>query len=269
MKYEPIKHSVGKVFNKNPLLRKLLYHLLDLLLLRAWHIRREIKKIGSVIPGSSYILDAGAGFGQYSYFIARRSKKYKILGVEINPIQVDDNNAFFKSIGKAEQVKFSAADLTTFKNKEAFDFILTVDVMEHILEDEEVFKNFYYSIKPGGILLISTPSDKGGSDAQDEHDESFIGEHVRNGYNINDIQQKLRKAGFSGTEAKYTYGKPGQISWKLSMKYPISLLNIHKMFFVLLPFYFIIAYPFSYVLNFFDLYGSHKTGTGLMVKAWK
>jgi len=41
-------------------------------------------------------------------------------------------------------------------------------------------------------LLISTPSDQGGSDAQEEHD-SFIGEHVRDGYAIKEIEEKLNK----------------------------------------------------------------------------
>ena len=46
MQYDPIKRSLGKVFNKNPFLRKLFYQLLDLLLLRAWHIRKELRKRG-------------------------------------------------------------------------------------------------------------------------------------------------------------------------------------------------------------------------------
>ena len=33
-------------------------------------------------------------------------------------------------------------DLTQFNHSNGFDFILCVDVMEHILEDVEVFKNF-------------------------------------------------------------------------------------------------------------------------------
>ena len=76
------------------------------------------------------------------------------------------------------------------------------------------------------MLLVSTPSDQGGSDVHDHEAEgSFIGEHVRDGYNILEIQEKLEKAGFSRTEAHYQYGRPGQLSWKLSMKYPILLLS--------------------------------------------
>jgi len=122
----------------------------------------------------------------------------------------------------------------------------------------------------GGVLLISTPSDQGGSDVHDHGTEaSFIDEHVRDGYSIEDIEAKLRQAGFTNIVSRYTYGKPGQIGWKLSMKIPIQLLNISKLFFILLPFYYIVTYPFALIFNFMDFYGKHETGTGLLVKAIK
>ena len=50
-----------------------------------------------------------------------------------------------------------------------YNIILSVDVMEHIEEDVLVFQNFYKSLKNNGVLLISTPSDKGGSDVHNDH----------------------------------------------------------------------------------------------------
>jgi hypothetical protein len=141
--------------------------------------------------------------------------------------------------------------------------------MEHILEDEQVFRNFQASMKKGGMLLISTPSDQGGSDVNEEDASSFIEEHVRNGYNSKEIEDKLYKAGFSEAEARYSYGGPGKLSWKLSMKYPIKMLGISKIFFLVLPFYYLIAYPVSFILNYIDVNSKHRTGTGLIVKAWK
>ncbi|HEY4787569.1 MAG TPA: hypothetical protein VIH57_16035, partial [Bacteroidales bacterium] len=70
-------------------------------------------------------------------------------------------------------------------------------------------------------------------------------------------------------EAYYSYGAPGKISWKLSMKYPILMVNTSKLLLLVLPFYYIVTFPFSLILNYFDLIGKHKTGTGLIVKAWK
>ena len=44
MQYDPIKRRLGHLFNRTPTLRILFYRLLDLLLLRSWHIRRELKE---------------------------------------------------------------------------------------------------------------------------------------------------------------------------------------------------------------------------------
>jgi len=269
MKYDPIKYSLGIIFNKRPFLRKFFYWLLDLLLLRAWHIKKAIRAWKKDYIAGAKILDAGSGFGQYSYFLSKQYKSWEILGVDVKTEQVEDCNNFFTKIGKSERVKFEFADLTKFTKNQEYDLILSVDVMEHILEDVVVFKNFHQSLKKGGMVLISTPSDKGGSDVHDEDDHSFIDEHVRDGYNINEIEDKLKDAGFNKIEARYSYGAPGKLSWKLSMKYPILMLNASKLFFIILPVYYIITYPISFLLNFFDINRKHKTGTGLIVKAYK
>jgi 2-polyprenyl-3-methyl-5-hydroxy-6-metoxy-1,4-benzoquinol methylase len=269
MEYDPIKRSLGNVFNKSPFLRKLFYNLLDLLLLRCWHVHKELRAWGSEFKDKGLnILDAGSGFGQYSYWMTKKFPKAKILAVDVKKEQVEDCNKFFSEIGKTN-VHFEAADLTKFAQEEKYNLALSVDVMEHILEDVLVFKNIHASLKKGGMLLISTPSDQGGSDVHEGHEGSFIGEHVRDGYNIKEIEEKLRTAGFSKVEPRYAYGTPGKISWRLSMKYPMQILNISKIFFIIIPFYYIITYPFAYILNYLDTYSSHKTGTGLIVKAWK
>jgi len=273
MQYDPIKRSLGKVFNQTPVLRKIFYQLLDWLLLRAWHIRKELRKRSHTAPEVKTILDAGSGFGQYTYRMARWFPQATIKAVDIKPEQIADCNEFMKKAGMAKRVKFKLADLTQFQENATYDLILSVDVMEHIEEDVLVFQNFYASMKTGGLLLISTPSDQGGSDSHDhDHEEGvhgFIDEHVRDGYNILDIQTKLKSVGFSKVEARYSYGSPGKISWKLSMKYPILMLGASKLFFVFLPFYYLIVFPISVVLNFLDLGINHKSGTGLILKACK
>jgi SAM-dependent methyltransferase len=160
-------------------------------------------------------------------------------------------------------------DLTKFKKHNLFDLALSVDVMENIEEDVLVFKNICESLKPGGMLLISTPSDQGGSDVHDSGESSFIEEHVRDGYNINEIREKILSAGFSKVECRYSYGWPGKISWRISMKYPILMLGASKIFFVILPFYYLVFFPIAYILNWLDTAINHHTGTGLIVKAWK
>lgn len=269
MQYDPIKESLGNVFNRSVFTRKLFYFLLDLLLLRAWHIKKELREFKYRIGNIAEILDAGAGFGQYSYYMSRLAVNWKITAVDVKSDQVNDCNTFFSKTRPKPQVVYEKADLITYRKKETYDLILSVDVMEHIHEDTRVFENFFYSLKPGGMLLISTPSDKGGSDVHHDHDLSFIEEHVRDGYGVNELTEKLQNAGFSKIMSKYSYGPAGKISWKLSMKYPILLLNITKWFFIILPFYYLFAFPFSLLLNSIDVNKKQKTGTGLIVKAWK
>lgn len=269
MQYEPVKRSAGRIFSGSPFLRKIFYFLLDLLLLRTWHIKKAFRIIRREIPDDAEILDAGSGFGQYTWRMCRMNKNWKITGVDIDKSLVEDCSKFFATTGLSDNVKFIAADLTTFQNPGRYSFILSVDVMEHITDDESVFRNFYSSLTNNGILLISTPSDKGGSGVRSNDDESFIDEHVRTGYSIPDLTRKLSDAGFRNATVKYIYGKPGNISWHLSMKYPVMILNKSSLFALILPFYYLVVFPVAVILNFFDLRLNHKAGTGLIVTAKK
>jgi SAM-dependent methyltransferase len=269
MQYEPIKRSVGRFFTGPPVMRKILYSLLDLLLLRTWHVKKALRKIVRQFPGDATVLDAGSGFGQYTWRMSRMNASWKIKAIDINSEHVGDCTRFFEKAGLSGRVTFETGDLTTLADPDTYNLILSVDVMEHIEEDTKVFSNFYNSLKDNGILLISTPSDQGGSDVHNDGEQSFIDEHVRDGYSIEEITEKLSLAGFRSIDASYTYGKPGNISWRLSMKYPVRMLNHSYLYFIILPLYYLIFFPVAVILNFFDLHLTHSTGTGLLVKARK
>jgi 2-polyprenyl-3-methyl-5-hydroxy-6-metoxy-1,4-benzoquinol methylase len=269
MHYDPIKEQLGKVFNRRPSLRKLFYLLLDILLLRSWHVH---KTVSGCLPSSlkePNILDAGMGFGQYTWWMSKRFRKATITAADIKSEQVTDCNKFFSSCRISDRVKAIEADLTQLSVADTYDLILCVDVMEHILDDITVFKNFNTSLVKGGKLVISTPSDKGGSDVHGDSDESFIGEHVRDGYSVEDITKKLSECGFSDVKVSYTYGTTGSIAWRLSMKLPVIMLSWSKIMFVFIPFYYLVVMPFCLILNYLDLNMKHRQGTGLLVTAVK
>ena len=272
MQYDPIKRTLGTFFNSLPFLRIIFYKLLDWLFLRAWYVNRELRKIAAEHSDQFEILDAGSGYGQYSYRMAKLFPKASIYSVDVKTEQIEDCNQFFAQQGLSDRVKFDFADLTKFTSDQKFDLILSVDVMEHIVEDRAVLKNFYNVLSDDGLLLITTPSDAG--DHDEEHGEhqasaAFVDEHVRDGYNIDELKEKLATAGFTRVDVKFTYGKPGKLAWKLSMKWPIQVLNFSKVFFILLPFYYIVAYPIAALLNYIDTKGEHTIGNGLLVKARK
>jgi SAM-dependent methyltransferase len=273
MQYDPIKRSIGNVVKSSVLLRKLFYFLLGLLFLREWYVKSELRK---ALSKSSHkkisVYDAGSGFGQYSYFIAKTYKNADVYGVDVKEEQIADCNHFFKQ-AKLTNATFAVEDLTKITHENKFDVVLSVDVMEHILEDVAVFKNFYCAMKPGATLIINTPSDL--AEEHGEHDDhhegsmAFVDEHVRDGYSAEDLTRKLTEAGFTNIRTTYTYGFWGNLYWHLALKYPMQLLGVSKAFFALLPFYYAVTFPIALLFMLLDFSVKNETGTGLTAVAEK
>jgi 2-polyprenyl-3-methyl-5-hydroxy-6-metoxy-1,4-benzoquinol methylase len=269
MKYDPVKKVFGNIVSRNVFLRKIFYKLLDLMFLRTWHIKKTIRKTFNK-NDKVKILDAGMGFGQYSYFLSKYFHSFSLLGVDVKEEQVEDCNYFFTKTGLGDKCKFDIADLLKLNYQNEFDFILSVDVMEHIHEDELVFRNFANALKKGGKLLVNTPSNLGGSDAHDDHDDSFIEEHARNGYSKDEIIEKIERAGMKVKFFKYTYGKFGNIAWRFGIKYPILIAGASKILILILPFYYILTLWWVLFLMWLDVNSNNESGgTGINLIAEK
>ncbi len=154
--YDPLKAVLGRMVARSVLRRKLFFKALGALFLRQWHVRAALKAIKRDHQVHD-ILDAGSGYGQYSYYMGRLWPHAAILGVDVKEEQVRDCRWFTHRIQR-RNVHFELGDLTTFERAESFDLALSVDVMEHILEDEAVFRNVFASLRPGGLFVISTPA---------------------------------------------------------------------------------------------------------------
>lgn len=271
MKYDPIKDRLGALVSGHPTLQRLFYGLLDLLFLRAWYVRRELRRLLGTYPSDEPIrvLDAGTGFGQYAYFMARAFPNARIRAVDVKRDYLERARRFVSQTPQDAQITFAEDDLTDLQSDGPFDFILSVDVMEHIADDETVFHHFARVLRPGGHVLINTPSDQGGSDVSDEDEDSFIEEHARAGYNLEDLKAKLRTAGLEPVRTRYTYGPYGSAAWKLLIKRPLLLLNASRASWLLLPLYYAAVLPVGLVLNLLDLRRENATGTGLLVVARK
>lgn len=263
MYYDPIKNVFADIIKKIPSLRILFYKVLDIMFLRSWYVRRELKKIRKEFGSREInIYDAGTGYGQYAYFMTKKLQPNNIFAVDIKKDWVNDCREFFLQ-QKLNKVKFGIEDLTKINHSEVFDLIVSVDVMEHIKEDVTVFRNFFNALKPGGFLLINTPSIYGGSDVHEESEESFISEHARDGYSVEDLENKVKPIGFSVYQVKFTYGFWGDKAWRLGIKYPMLLLNKSKIFFVVLPLYYLITFIFTFSFMFIDYKKKNKIGAGI------
>ena len=263
MHYDPVKNIFASLIKKYSFLRIAFYKLLDLFFLRSWYVRRELIKLRKTLGEKTIeIYDAGTGFGQYSYFMSRKLIPANILSVDVKEEWIEDAKVFFSQI-HMQNAKFQTEDLLSINHENKFDLILCVDVMEHIHDDIKVFTNFYCALKKGGFLIINTPSVFGGSDVHSDEDESFIGEHARVGYSQEDLESKLHPIGFETYKCLYTYGFWGDKSWRLGIKYPMMLLNISKIFFVVLPIYYLVTFPLTFLMMALDFNLNNKVGSGI------
>ena len=266
MDYDPVKDRLIKAFEGSVLGQRVFFGLLHLVFLRSWYVRRTLKELLAKNP-TARILDAGTGFGQYTDWILRRFPETRIVAIDIKQDYLDRLSGYLKKAGLADRAEVRFGDLTQLEEFGPFDLVLSVDVMEHIEEDVQVFTHFHRVLCDGGALIVNTPSDQGGSNVSGEGESSFIGEHVRDGYGVPEIEGKLAQAGLDMDRAEYGYGKAGTIGWSLLVQFPMLLLGRSMAFAVLLPLYYLVALPIGVVLNAIDLAVNNPTGTGLTVLA--
>ncbi len=265
--YDPVKDRLGAFFWATPARTKAFYRLLDTVFLRSWYVRRALRqRIEALGDRPVHVLDAGTGFGQYAYWLVDTFPNVEVTAVDVKDDYLARAQAFMAQTPYADRVAFERADLTLpLEYADAFDLALSVDVMEHIEDDRAVFRNVRAALRPGGHLIVNTPSDQGGSGVTEEGAESFIGEHVRDGYPMAELTEKLETAGLDVVEALYTYGPIGSVAWRLLVKWPIQMLNASRWLTPLVALYYVPAGPVGLALNAVDVRRDNETGTGLLV----
>lgn len=268
--YDPVKDRFAGIIRNSRWLRRLFYFLLDLFFLRSWHIRRILKNRGSQFDekGEWKLLDAGCGFGQYDRFILSKFNNVNVHSVDVKEDYLEDNRHYFQDEIKKKRIQFYEADLLGFSSDIKFDFIICIDVLEHIENDVNVMKNLQKCLKDGGYFLMHSPSHYSEEDA--DEDDSFVGEHARPGYSKEEITSKLNSAGFDSVKPHYTYGFWGHKAWVLSVKWPMIWFNKIKLFAAIpLLIYYPIVMPFCLLLNFADLFTKNEKGNGIYALAIK
>ncbi len=271
MEYDPVKDALGKFFRIHPVLQRVFFALLHAVFLRSWYVRREVHALLDDAPAGRHtdVLDAGTGFGQYAAYIAQRFPRARVLAVDVKPDYLADLRRFVERTALRDRIAFREYDLTGPPLDQAFDLIVSVDVMEHIEDDRTVFRNFAQMLTDGGHVIVNTPSDQGGSDTKTYGEEGFVDEHVRPGYGLAALQEKMEEAGLETVRAGYTYGAYGSIAWRILVKWPMQMLAATRLAFAVLPVYYLAALPVGLVLNAMDVHSHNETGTGLILVARK
>lgn len=279
MEYDPVKDAIARWVRGRPAARRAFYAALDWIFLRTWYVQDALERYLAPMAARAEdepleVLDAGSGFGQYTYHLVRRFPGLRVSAVDVKARYLEDCRTFFREEGLDDRVRWLEGDLTSeapqpFDRENGYAFILAVDVMEHIEDDQFVLDRFARLLEPGGYLLVNTPSSEGGSDARSSDEAGFIDEHARPGYDRELLRERLERAGLRQVESRYGYGPVGSAAWRMLIRVPISLLGRSRWWAPVVALYYLPVLPIGLLLNAVDLRRSNETGTGLTVVARK
>jgi len=259
MKYDPVKNIFARIIDQSTLCRSLFYHLLDLMILRQLHVKKNIKKYFHS-QDQFVFYDAGAGFCQYTDFILKHYPHAQIVSMDL---KTDYMQSYQKSLKtNSRPISIFQGDLQSFVCPEKVDLVIAIDILEHIKDDLSVLKNFFQAMNNNATLIISTPSNM-------DKAAAFTEEHVRPGYSVKELSDKLKQTGFSLVDIHYSYGFWGKLYWVLGMKIPLQIVSLSKFLLILLPFYFLVVLPFNLIFMQLDLCLFNQKGNGIICVAKK
>ena len=254
MKYDPIKDQLFSLVRLFPTFRALFYKMLDFLLLRQRYVKREIRRYFH--DGDSFY-DAGAGFCQYSDFVLKRYPKSRVFATDL---KTDYLSSYASLAGK--RFSFKTADLQNYEPQNKFDLAIAIDILEHIEDDCAAITNLYNTLKDGAHLIISTPSNL-------DEAARYAEEHVRPGYDKEELEAKLIACGFEIISSRYSYGAFGALAWKLQMQIPLAMLDATKFNALVLLLWYPMFMPLMEFLVRLDMMKQNRRGNGIILVARK
>lgn len=234
--------------------------------LRIWHVIRELKQLGLWKDEPLAVLDAGGAEGSFCYYVARRFSEWQVILADNATSAVEKANAIRSSL-QLNNLDVREVDLLRLGEREAFHLVVCSDVLEHIEDDQTVVANLAAALKPGGILIVTSPSVP-----QPKHlplvawRERRIGfspsdyGHVRQGYSEAHLQRLFEDAGLVTKRVRRTFGFFGTLMFDIFFVTGDSRPN---------PLIYAALFPFYMGLSFLDLALPTSTGAGILGVAHK
>lgn len=145
------------------------------------HPTTQIRDLNSILQSAKEttgeIIDAGAGFGRNSVFLAREG--FDVCAVEINKGAVPDLESNIKEGGVADRISIQNESIQRVLKDISNDSILAVidSGMSHYLNDaekEEFFKEVFRVLKHGGFITILHFSENEESNPQMGRSREFL-----------------------------------------------------------------------------------------------
>lgn len=238
--------AIGNTPRKGKVWYRLFGHDLIGMRIRALHFQKMLDQL----PTPKTILDAGSGEGCYSFYLARRFPQAQVIGIELDEELVANSKLILSKL-RLPNLKFIQADIVTYAPRTYFDLICSIDVLEHVGEDEVVLRNLRSALQPNGVVLLHVPQQH----QMNTHHFRWSGnprlkrqtDHVRDEYTEAEIINKLKAAGFQIEEQRYTFGWFGSLARELGSA--IQSLGVLRPVVKVFAFLFLIAMAYMDTLT--------------------
>lgn len=127
------------------------------------------------------------------------------VGVDLSPARI---KTAVESKPSVLGLGYQHGDAAEWGPAETFDVVIALEVIEHVLDADALLKNIYRILKPGGVLLLSTPNAP--------HGEGVDGQEHRRGYGPDTLDAALKAVGLVPFKHRSTvpglYGPQGLLA---------------------------------------------------------
>lgn len=108
------------------------------------------------------VLDLSCGSGYGTHMIAKERKNVidEVIGVDIDEEIIVYARATYYHPKSSFHIA-DATDPTLVNQLGTFDVILSFETLEHIENEQAILENYNRLLKPGGVLIVSTPFGEG------------------------------------------------------------------------------------------------------------
>lgn len=122
------------------------------------HSRYFIDALEASSPsGLKSILDAGCGRGDYSIYLAQRLPEANILAIDLDTSLIETNRKTAERLG-LKNVRFETGDIAALSLEDKFDFVFSIDVLEHLDKQQQAMERLAASLRPGGFAFYHLPT---------------------------------------------------------------------------------------------------------------
>jgi SAM-dependent methyltransferase len=213
--------------------------------LRSWFIMQALRRLGFWDRKPRAMYDAGGGEGAFAVHVARRFPSWRVV-IADNETKTIDRALRIKAALGLDNLSVQMVDLRDPGEENAYDIVICADVLEHIEEDDRVVNHLALALKPGGVMLITSPSVP-----QPRHlplvawrerrigfDPSDYG-HVRAGYTEDRLRALFEGSGLTVETVRRTFGPAGTLMFDLffvtgdSRPHPLVYLALFPVYMLL------------------------------------